>query len=548
LVLLAVVVAVAALRLACVPPTTFVDGDDAALCAGIAHLTARKPIGPYSYHPPKLPDDASSLGVWVEAAGQEPSLALYRYNTTPGMYLIGQLTDGLGSIAARMSWMCFLAGTAFPLLVSWYLTRCLRLSGLLPLATGYVMVATSPEIWVSGSAYINDKIVAAVFLFAALVAIDAAGSTTWRWPIVLLAGVLLGCAIASRFDMIAFAPAALVAVAAVHDPKTRRPWRDLAVLASAAVATVVAVWHITGASLTSSLTEGASRMEPGLSAAKLQILVSAYGPAQLLLTLIAVLLAARYVLGARARRQSAQPDERPADRIRRAPAHSLVLLLLLVPEVAFWFLFPFSSQKYLLVSSAATAGLCGVLLPHLIATTAWPHGAGRRGRLAKSVPYAVPLAVVAASFLLPLGTVPMGADGPRPLGGELFFRLGESEDSHDARSLVERLGSDASLPAPQLMVSPSWVMEQTFAYECAIRGWVYSLVPAGLSLTWDEALTDGYFEDLSGFWEGRGLRSSSVTLTVAAYTPPAQVGPAILVPSDWDLFNFGNVLVERFGE
>jgi hypothetical protein len=91
-------------------------------------------------------------------------------------------------------------------------------------------------------------------------------------------------------------------------------------------------------------------------------------------------------------------------------------------------------------------------------------------------------------------------------------------------------------------------MEQTFAYECAIRGWMYSLVPAGISMTWDDALTVGYFEDLSGLWEARGLRRSSVNVTVAAYTPPAQVGPAILVPSDWDLFNFGNVLVERFGE
>ena len=101
--LLALVVMVGEARLAWAPPTVFVEGDDAALCTGIARLSQGLERGAYAYHPPKLPDDPSSANVWTAAAATTPSLALYRYDTMPGMYLIGRLSSGLGRRARRTS-------------------------------------------------------------------------------------------------------------------------------------------------------------------------------------------------------------------------------------------------------------------------------------------------------------------------------------------------------------------------------------------------------------------------------------------------------------
>ncbi len=531
---------VTVLRLWWVPPTIFVEGDDAALCTGIVRLTGRSGPGIYAQHSPKLPVDPDSELRWASAVPRSPGLAYYRYDTMPGMYLIGQITDGLGSVATRMGWICFGAGTILPLLMSLFLTRRLRLSGWIPFCFCFLMVATSPELWISGSAYINDKIVAATLLFAGLTLLSVTSTTTdsrYRLAAIAVSAILTAFAVSARFDTIAFVPAALAILAADEAQRQRRWWVSVALFAVLALTSVVALWAFLGASFEAALGSGAMRVGTGLTRGKLDVLLSGIGPAQVfLLAVLAVLGLPRMI----------PSGGWPSFRISLRPGPwlgSVAILFLILPDLVFWYTFPFSSQKYLLIASAMIAGLIACLLPQVLGS-----GAEIRGGGARAVVFAFPFLIVAASFFVNLGMLRYGMDGPRPLGGQAYFRMARSAGSRDAERVVEEISSGWTPKSPIIVSSGIWIREESFAYECAVRGWTYSVVPTGITIPWEEAMRDPHFRELSNFWETNGLRRERVQLTLSGYTPPGGKAPVILIPPDWDVARFGETQVRRMAQ
>ena len=213
------IIVLAVLRLTYVPPSYFFEGDDAALATGVARMCEKDEIGPYFMQPPPVQvteGSAATGGVTVQdaLASMPARYRYYRYSSMPGMYLLGKLTCSLGEAATRLSWISFIAGTVYPLLLALFLIRLFGPFPGIALPICYIFIAISPELWVSGSAYSNDKIVAICFLVGALLVslYSARDDEKQQLALIALSGGLFGLAILMRLDTVLFLPAALLVV------------------------------------------------------------------------------------------------------------------------------------------------------------------------------------------------------------------------------------------------------------------------------------------------------------------------------------------------
>jgi hypothetical protein len=235
--LLAILIIITAyLRWSYAPPTEFFEGDDAAIATGVAHICTEGNIGPYFHSPPHLRKyEYRAFLLALEGEGEPPILEkfknpqpppYYRYNTMTGVYFLGALTCNWGEASQRLLMFCFIAGTLFPLFLALFLLRLFRPLPPITLPFSYLLIGLSPEIWISGSVYINDKILAVCFLTVALLFLvylpDREIFSTFLF--VVVAGLFLALAILMRFDTILFIPAILLIILF---PIPQRIWKQI---------------------------------------------------------------------------------------------------------------------------------------------------------------------------------------------------------------------------------------------------------------------------------------------------------------------------------
>lgn len=479
----------AALRVAQTPPAWFVEGDDAALCLGVARLNLASDVGPYFSHPPSAPapplPSATLTADLARAAADRPSARFYRYDTMPGMYLLGRLAGGpAAATAPRLGWICFVAGTLFPLLLAAFLCRVFTPLPRLAFPLAAILIAMAPECWIGGSAYINDKIVAATALAAALLATTAGKSDGRRAAWFAFASALFGAAVLFRFDTICFLPAAALALW-LH---TRPTWRARALATGAAMGGAATVYLLgmvaSHASLAGALSAGASLVTRSPPLEKVPVLLSAYGWTSLPLFGGLLLLLVARLVWSRLRRD--RTDRTPTASAPWFESRALLLPLLagalLLPEVGFVFSLPFTSQKYLFVSAAVLAGLTGIL-PFLLA----PRLAGLSTPRTRAAAIAIAAAVLGVSLtggLHARGLVSLGSDGHRPIGGHLRYRLAAYPDALVAERLVGWMAAQPEDARMSVIVPrPPWLLEQALACACLARGWSNSIVATGAELS-----------------------------------------------------------------
>ncbi len=227
--------AVGVLRWAYATPTEFIEGDDAAIAAGVARICVREDIGPYYFHPPRfLEFEYRAYLQEIKGADELRTLErfshpvfppFYRYHTMTGVYFLGKLTCALGAAGARMLMLCFIAGTFTPVLLALFLFKLFRPLPLIALLLIYLMIAISPELFVSGSVYINDKILAvfclsSAFLFAIY---GREGDRFSHFFLIAFSGVFYGLAILMRFD---FSLVSAWVAVADHSPASKNELRS----------------------------------------------------------------------------------------------------------------------------------------------------------------------------------------------------------------------------------------------------------------------------------------------------------------------------------
>ena len=498
---LIILVALVPLRLHLVPPIIFFEGDDAALCTGIARISTDADIGPYYFHPRPVPIANPARGVAWFVGQREPSRQrFYRYDTMPGMYFLGYVTRGVAAPATRMAWICFLAGTVSPLLFALFLVRFFEPSTPLALPLCYTAIATSPEQWVSGSAYINDKIVASACLAGALYLLTRSADRPRRLRWLVGAGVLLGLATLMRFDTVLLVPATIGVLWV-----TRRSRRDALYAGAALLATATIVYVAVCTYMHAPPPSGAVDATKIVSLVNAPgswwILVSAFGPIRMVVFIagVAALVAAIAYLGRNA------PDDGRLASLRVVRTKTAVALLFVLPEVAMLAALPFKSQKYVLIASSVIAGLCALIPIALCETLVTRRVTARRSVASVAVLIAT---LIALDGSVRLGMI-KGVDGLRAIGGHLITPLRERRNSKAARSLFTRASDPhRAIRGEIVMHHPRWLLEESTAYHALVNGWHNTLVPSSV-------VVDG-----------------SSYQTVNRYVDPSTGTMAIVVPSD----------------
>lgn len=563
------IIVLAVLRLTFVPPSYFFEGDDAALAVGVARMCEKDEIGPYFMQPPPVQvteGSAATEGVTVQAAlaSMPARFRYYRYSSMPGMYLLGKLTCSLGEAAPRLSWISFIAGTMYPLVLALFLIRLFGPFPGMALLICYVFIAISPELWVSGSAYSNDKIVALCFLVGALLVslYSTRDEGKQHLALIALSGVLFGLAILMRLDTVLFLPAALLVVVgtgrtlkhsrlkvgkeavsavspgargildSVTELVTPNSVTPSVVFLAAAGFVYAAGMRLGEASLSNAMSSVAHFTELDLSRGKAVILLSAIGWAQVLMLL--VFAAAFVVLGiiriTRGHTSSPQGPSRWKFRVGEPLTYQpLVIGLLLVPELFYMVFFPFFSQKYVLMASTIISGMVGVIFLKLwqsLRSSTASQAAKRWSFLA----ILVPLSLVVLGGTLKLAVVPSGIDGRRAIGGHLSFRLYPQSASTTARELVDYLDQSAdTFEGSVIILHPSWLFQQALAYESLLRGWSNDVVALPIS----RAMENRDHVNLQAL--DIVPTGSRVYLTLNRYVSRDGPNISIMVPSDIEL-------------
>lgn len=520
-------IAICAARLSFMPPQTFVEGDDASLCAGITRLCTPEDIGPYLVEPPYIPATGAPQLVFAKllAKPQVAKIYLYRYHTMPGMYLLGRMACFFKQdIAQTMSWLCFAAGTLMPIFLSLFLMRSF---GWLPPAVFplcYAMIALSPEAWVSGSAYINDKIVASCLLAASLwiTAALRQGSAKRHWLSVFLAGVTFGGSILMRSDSVIFAPALLLVLFTDLWQTSPRCWAAMArsggLFVLTSILTLLAVSRYMDSSLLIALFEiiRVGLPQPIDFIRKIPVFLSSYGWAQLI-----TFAGLTIVLGGTLFRQRTLARSGPPSR----PYRNIFLAFLLIfPEVYSAINFPVASQKYLLVSSSVVAGLC-CLLPF------WLRQRQQQSSRLSWLIITLPMLFLAAGAFIPLGKTDVGVDGERSIGGQLAFTISAHPDSDKAKALVALLEHKPPSFSGNVVVKDStWLFRQTIAYESVRRGWHNKVVFTTEAIPVHHNFRQ-FFDHIARYFDLPEFYQNSVYIAFNAYSPANSANVAIWLPS-----------------
>ncbi|HEY9087472.1 MAG TPA: hypothetical protein VIO36_04845 [Anaerolineaceae bacterium] len=534
-------------------PTQFIEGDDAAIAAGLARLCVKADIGPYYFHAPKIDNAAyqqyqqtgntSESALDGEYLSDQKTHPFYRYDSMTGVYFLGSRNCSWGDAASRLLFLCFLAGTFFPLFLALFFERLFRPLPSLFLPICYLSIALSPEQWVSGSAYINDKILAMCFLaFALWLLVSVPEKKLSRYAVLGLAGISIGLSCLMRFDSILFLPLVFLVVLA-QSPKIN-PKYVFAQIPNAiftfafSVTTYLSVMWTMKASIANALQSGANA---GISFqnwyVKLRIIFVAFGWGQVIIALMTLGILSVYLANYLIRTKS---DRKTSFHVTSkgilhlinskvsVKSLSLVILFLFV-EPIFLFSFPFSSTKYVLLSSALFTTLWT-----MVAFRLWQEKSERirSGSFKRLDIYAFLFIMV---FLPPLsGFIELrhihSSDGVRYMGGWFLHAAQPNEDAVTANRIMDCFSKEMDDFGKHVLVkTPSWVLEESIAYEAANRGWQNRVIP------------------LSAFIENPE-ENTKMHFTLNQYLFPGTEEFGISVTSDYDVYTYKDLLTEQVFE
>ena len=417
-----------------------------------------------------------------------------------------------------------MAGTLLPIFLALFLLRSFGPYPPYAFPLCYAFIALSPEVWVSGSAYINDKIVASCFLAGCLYLTASLAYRTGRryWLGIFLAGMTFGGAILMRSDTVIFAPAILLIMFIDQSTRASHLLGALAksggLFAVASALTVLAVSKYMDSSLLIALFEmiRVGVPKPIDLLLKLPVLLSSYGWAQLITFSVLVLALARTAF---------RPENRAKPSWRSGHWQAgLLAFLLIFPEVYSALNFPVASQKYVLLSSAVVAGLC-CLLPFRLR-----QNQQEKSRLSLLIT-AVPMLLITAGAFIPLGKTDVGVDGGRYIGGQLTFTMKAHPDSDQARKLVALLEDQAESFQGNIVVTEStWLFRETIAYESVRRRWLNTVVFTDETIPVHQHFRS-FFEQIARNFNFPEYYQDSVFMSFNTYSPPHSTNTAIWIPS-----------------
>lgn len=553
---LSLVFGIAILRWRLVQPIDFIEGDGPAIAAGISRLCSEQDIGPYYFHPPSF--SRSEFRAYMKNSGSDGELSIldrfknpstppfYRYHSMTGVYFLGKLTCAMGEAAPRIDRICFIAGTLFPIFLALFLFQMFRPLPAIALPLFYLLIALSPELWISGSAYFNDKILAVCFLAFSLFILTYGNSDhrVYNYFCAIIAGLSFGLAVLMRLDTILFAPAIAFVALLPLPPLSKKP-----ILTKMARLFLLFLFAGIFYLLVMNFMDGSIRLALGSSSGahptlanwrdKLRLILIAFGWGQLIVLIGMMMMGLGYlaigIISEKHKRFSSAKS--PFDRLlvwinSSFPLEKLLaILMLILPEIFFLFLFDFSSSipatpKYLLFGASMAAGLC-VVLPVWIWTNKFDQ------KLSSKRHQTAVLAFMLTAVFLPLiaGFIPFGrigtADGQRYIGGWLSNRISIHRDAEIAKELVACILKDRETFQSNIVVeTSSWMLEEAIAYEAASRGWQNRVVPTAAKLL-----------------DNRGRPVSHISLN--EYVVPGSPPVSIFVPTAGIVKQDGNQLTDR---
>ena len=291
-----------------------------------------------------------------------------------GVYFLGKITCSLGEAGTRMLMLCFIAGTFTPLLLALFLFKLFRPLPSIALPLIYLLIAISPELFVSGSVYINDKILA-VFWLSAAILLAIYGREEDRLSnlfLIFSAGVALGLAILMRFNSILFLPGVMLLIylpiQTISSDRFKPRLFKIGLLLLSAGLTYILVMRNMNASISLALSAGLSDQFSLLHPNKLPVILAGFGWGQLVvfggLILVGSIYFVRRLL-LRATKGKYQQRMIIVPSLIGPNSYgpidiTVIMLFLILPEMVF-FSIPYGSPKYFLFSSSVIAGLCAAV-------------------------------------------------------------------------------------------------------------------------------------------------------------------------------------------
>lgn len=529
------------------PPTRFIEGDDASIATGVARLCVKVDIGPYYFHAPKIDDATYQQTASIKKTAPDAEYPIdqedhpfYRYDSMAGVYFLGSLNCSWGDAASRLLLLCFLAGTFFPLFLALFLERLFRPLPRLFLPVCYASVALSPEQWVSGSAYINDKTLAICFLALALwLIVIVPKKKLLAYTVLGLAGIATGLSYLMRFDSILFLPLIFFIILA-HSQTLNPKYLFVQMLKAIyvfcfSVVTYLTVMRIMHASIANAFLSGANATISFQNwYIKVRIILVAFGWGQVIITLLTLGLFFAYIVKyfQKTKTERNIPLLRTVQETLRwinskiSLKSLLPVILFLFVEPIFLFSFPFSSTKYVLFSSALVAAL-GIIAAFRIWQENRNHTPPRSiKRLAVSTIFIVMVLLPPISGFIELRHIHT-SDGVRYMGGWFLHPAQPNEDAVLANRIMNCLTSNPDNYRQHVIVkTPSWVLEESIAYEAASRGWKNRVIPLAAFVEDPEEYTRMHF-------------------TLNQYLFPGEEEFGVSVTSDYDVYTYKDRLTNQ---
>ena len=441
--------------------------------------------------------------------------------------------------------LVFLCGTVFPIALAMFLYRWLQPLPPIVLPLCYACIALSPEVWISGSAYLNDKIFAVPFLALGLWVLTYVQLAKGVRSLLLwgASGFLFGLAVLMRLDSILFVPAIAILVSSiVRDGIGRnavKPAIQVSLLGLVAAATYVGGMQYMHASIRDALDVGMDvglRWDWSLQAWRLRadLIPLAFGWSQTAVVFVSAVLGGGIIWRLRSRQhdRGQRGGWGPRQQLIAAAQwtgweKTAIVGSVILGEAAILFLLGGNTPKYMLFSSALIAGLSIVLPISLYKYVTADTALARAGR-------GVPTMLALAALLVSLGPgvfkgpETLTSDGPRLRTGWLLQELRPDAGSITGKELISCLESNPDMvPAAILVRAPSWILEETIAYEAASRGWQNEVIPLRASAL-----------------PRHGEAQERLFFTLNRYAIPNSPSSGLYVTADWDATFYGKHLTD----
>ena len=507
-------------------PGYFFEGDDAALCTGIARMNISQG-GDHFRVPFWIPVSAETERmVRVLEEYQLRNSPIYRFSSMTGVYLLGSwLWRADRDVRLVMTRANFIAGSLTPLIFAGFLITFFGPFPRWMYPVTCLLTALSPEMLVSGSVYPNDKNFAVLLFTASLAACYFIRNRQFLISLVsvIVMGILFSFSVFTRMDTVLFLPAILWVVfsRSRQNGRIRTASLNMTLFVIAASSSYIVFSRIVNTPFFDSYVSDAILKEAIFYfKGKIPLLLSAFGIAQILIFTIAV--AAYLIIG---RKTGFKAGHYP---IRAA----VMIALLVLPEIFFLYSFPFGSQKYLLTGTLTIAGSAGLIFYKTWKMTA-DAVCSETSRRRFIAAFRISLILLTIGTFDPLGPVKVGHDGPRQLAGTLRMNPKPDPAVLEAKNIVSFLEQFKDMSTDVVYIPWNPVEAEALYYECAIRRWRCDALRTDITASIE---TSPYKKGVVQFWERLGFPDVGydVFLSLFRLSPPDFPEFGLVMPKIWD--------------